>query len=66
MDITILHTSRLERSLELDDSSWIYNIYSLPLDNSYPIGILQDELIDDQKRLGRELIYISDNFILFK
>lgn len=65
-DITILYTSRLERSLRLEDVSWTYNIYSLPLDNSYPIGILQDNLLKDQRRLGNELIYISDNFILFK
>jgi hypothetical protein len=65
-EITILYTSRLERSLRLEDIAWTYNIYSLPLDNSYPIGILQDNLLKDQRRLGNELIYISDNFILFK
>jgi hypothetical protein len=65
-DISILYTFRLERSLKLDDSSWIYNIYSLPLDNSYTIGIVPDDLLNDQKRLDKELIYISDNFILFK
>ena len=65
-DTTILYTSRLERSIVLDDNAWIYNIYSLPLNNSYTITVLDQKLIDDQKRLEKQLIYISDNFILFK
>ena len=65
-DITILYTSRLEKSLKLDDNAWLYNIYSLPLNNFYAITILDQNLINDQKRLEKNLIYISDNFILFE
>lgn len=64
--IQILYTSRLERSIKLNDYSWLYNIYSLPINNSYPITILKEDLLEDQRRVKRELIYISDNFILFK
>ncbi len=65
-DITILYTSRIHRSIELDDQAWIYNIYSLPINNSYSINEVGKNLIKDQKRLNKDLIYISDNFILFK
>ncbi len=65
-DITILYTSRIHRSIELDDRAWIYNIYSLPINNSYSINEVGKNLIKDQKRLNKDLIYISDNFILFK
>jgi hypothetical protein len=65
-DITILYSSRIHRSIELDDEAWIYNIYSLPINNSYSINEIGEDLIEDQKRLNKDLIYISDNFILFK
>lgn len=65
-DITILYSSRIHRSIELDDEAWIYNIYSLPINNSYSINEVGENLIKDQKRLNKDLIYISDNFILFK
>jgi hypothetical protein len=65
-EIHILYTSRLQRSIDLNDYAWMYNIYSLPINNSYNITILGEELLEDQKRLGRELIYISENFILFR
>ncbi len=65
-DITILYSSRIHRSIELDDEAWIYNIYSLPINNSYSINEVGEDLIEDQKRLNKDLIYISDNFILFK
>lgn len=65
-EIHILYTSRLERSIKLNDHSWQHNLYSLPINNSYPISLLPQRLIRDQKRLGRRLLYISDNFILFK
>jgi len=65
-ELHILYTSRLERSLKLEDYAWLYNIYSLPLDNSYTIKTATVRLLYDQKRLDNKLIYISDNFILFK
>jgi hypothetical protein len=65
-EISILYTSRLERSIKLNDNAWTYNIYSLSINNSYPITILDEQLINDLRRLDKELIYISDNFILFK
>jgi hypothetical protein len=65
-EVHILYTSRLERSIELNDYAWLYNIYSLPIDNSYPITVLDEDLLEDQRRLEKQLIYISDNFILFK
>lgn len=65
-DITILYTSRLHRSIELNDQAWLYNIYSLPTNNSYSINKIGEDLIKDQKRLNKDLIYISDNFVLFK
>lgn len=65
-DLNILYTSRIHRSIELDDRAWIYNIYSLPINNSFSINEVGEDLIEDQKRLNKELIYISDNFILFK
>jgi hypothetical protein len=65
-DITILYTSRLHRSIELNDQAWLYNVYSLPTNNSYSINKIGEDLIKDQKRLKKDLIYISDNFVLFK
>ena len=65
-DISILYTSRIHRSLNLDDRAWIYNIYSLPVSNSYSINKVGENLLRDQERLDKDLIYISDNFILFK
>jgi uncharacterized membrane protein (UPF0136 family) len=65
-DLNILYTSRIHRSIELDDRAWIYNIYSLPINNSFSINEVGEDLIEDQKRLNKDLIYISDNFILFK
>ncbi len=65
-DITILYTSRLHRSIELNDRAWMYNIYSLPTNNSYSINKIEEDLIKDQKRLNKDLIYISNNFFLFK
>lgn len=65
-EIYILYTSRLERALELEDYAWLHNIYSLPIDNSYPLNAVNKRLIYDQKRLDNKLIYISDNYILFK
>jgi hypothetical protein len=65
-DIFLLYTSRLERTLDLNDNSWTFNMYSLPIDNSYIIGILKNSLINHQRRLNRDPIYISDHFILFK
>ena len=65
-DITILYTSRLHRSLELNDRAWLYNVYSLPTNNSYSINEIGEDLIKDQKRLNKNLIYISDNFVLFQ
>lgn len=66
IEINILYTSRLERTIELDDYAWLYNIYSLPINNSYAITILNEDLLEYQRRQEKELIYISDNFILFK
>jgi len=65
-DITILYTSRLHRTIELNDRAWLYNVYSLPTNNSYSIHKAGEDLIKDQKRLGKDLIYISNNFFLFK
>jgi hypothetical protein len=65
-DITILYSSRLHRSLELNDQAWLYNVYSLPTNNSYSINKVGEDLIEDQERLNKDLIYISDNFVLFK
>ncbi len=65
-EINILYTSRLERTIQLNDYAWLYNIYSLPMNNSYTITILNKDLLEYQKRQEKELVYISDNFILFK
>jgi hypothetical protein len=65
-DITILYTSRLHRSIELNDQAWLYNVYSLPTNNSYSINEVGKYLIEDQERLNNDLIYISDNFVLLK
>jgi hypothetical protein len=65
-EINILYTSRLERTIQLNDYAWLHNIYSLPINNSYAITILDEDLLEYQKRQEKKLIYISDNFILFK
>lgn len=65
-EIHILYTSRLERSLKLSDYSWLYNVYSIQINNSHPITALPDELLQDQRRLDRQIVHISNNFILFK
>jgi hypothetical protein len=65
-DITILYSSRLHRTIELNDQAWLYNVYSLPTNNSYSIHKVGEDLIKDQKRLGKDSIYISNNFFLSK
>jgi hypothetical protein len=65
-DITILYSSRLHRTIELNDQAWLYNVYSLPTNNSYSIHKVGEVLIKDQKRLNKDSIYISNNFFLFK
>ncbi|MHC1716951.1 MAG: hypothetical protein AB9915_03670 [Candidatus Dojkabacteria bacterium] len=65
-DFKILYTSRLYRSINSQDTAWIYNIYSLSINNTEIIEKLDEKLIEDIKRIGKEPVYISDNFILFK
>jgi hypothetical protein len=65
-DLLILHTSRLERSLKLNDKAWTYNIYSIQLENSYKIEEESEDLLKHQESLGKKAIYISDHFTLFK
>lgn len=65
-DIAIIYSSRIARTLELEDISWTYNIYSLPLNNSHNIQTLDKGLKADLERQGKEIVYISNNFILFK
>ena len=62
----ILYTSRIYRAISSNDNAWIYNIYSLSINNSQKIENISEGLIKDMERTGRYPIYISDNFILFR
>jgi hypothetical protein len=62
----ILFTSRLYKSIHYEDTAWMYNIYSLNINNTEKIEKVSDELIKDQLRTKRKPVYISDNFVLFK
>lgn len=65
-DIGILLSSRLYRSLLYEDKSWIYNIYSLDINSDEKIVDIDERLIQDMKRAGKQSIYINDNFVLFR
>lgn len=62
----LLYTSRLQNSLIADDTSWIFNIYSLNINNGGEIQKVDEKLINDMARTGRKPIYIGKNFVLFK
>ncbi len=65
-DFEILYTSRLHRSMIYEDTAWIYNIYSLEINNDELITKVSDILVKDMKKNNKIPIYISDNFVLFK
>jgi hypothetical protein len=65
-NFSILYTSRIERAIKNEDNSWIYNIYSLSINNSEKIESIDKELLEEMERTGRYPVYISDNFVLFK
>ncbi len=62
----VLYTSRIYRAINNQDDSWIYNLYSLSINNSEDIEDLNDELIKEMARTGRYPVYVSPNFILFR
>lgn len=62
----VLYSSRIYRAFKNQDDSWIYNIYSLNINNSEKIENPDYELIQEMARTGRYPIYISENFILFR
>jgi hypothetical protein len=62
----VLYTSRIYRSMNNNDRGWIFNIYSLSINNSENIEEPDWNLIREMARTGRYPVYISDNFILFK
>ena len=64
-DFDILYTSRLYRSLLYEDTSWLYNMYSLNINNSEKVNILDDSIIEDMSEMGKHPIWISPNFVLF-
>lgn len=65
-NFSILYTSRIHRAIKNEDNSWIYNIYSLSINNSEKIESIDKELLEEMERTGRYPVYISDNFVLFK
>lgn len=65
-NFVILYTSRLHKSINYQDVAWIYNIYSLSINNTESIGEVDGKLVQDQERTKREPVYISDHFVLFK
>lgn len=62
----VLYTSRIYRAINNQDNSWMYNIYSLSINNTEKIEEPNKQLINEMERVGRYPIYISDNFILFR
>lgn len=62
----LLYTSRIHRAILNEDNSWIYNMYSLSINNTEEIGELDKDFLKEMERVGISPIYISDNFILFK
>ena len=62
----LLYTSRLHRSILYQDTAWIYNIYSLSINNTEPIEDIEGKLSSEMNRIDKEYVYISDNFVLFK
>ncbi len=65
-NFVILYTSRLHKSINYQDVAWIYNIYSLSINNTEHIVEVDGKLVQDQERTKREPVYISDHFVLFK
>ncbi len=65
-NVGILLTSRLYSSLVHEDKSWIYNMYSLDINNDEKIVGIDEKLVEDMRRTGRETVYINDNFVLFR
>ncbi len=65
-NFSVLYTSRIYRAIKNEDNSWIYNIYSLSINNSEKIESIDKQLLEEMERTGRYPVYISDNFVLFK
>lgn len=65
-NVGILLTSRLYGSLIHEDKSWIYNMYSLDINNDEKIVGVDEKLVEDMRRTGRQAVYINENFVLFR
>jgi len=65
-NIEFIYSGRISSSLVNEDKGWLYNMYSLPLNNANIDISTASSLIEDQKRLEKDVYKISDNFLLFR